>query len=155
MTNKLIGVLLRFRENRVAIMGDIEAMFHQVRVSRHHRNALRFLWWKDGVIGQPVSICRMAVHLFGGIWSPSCSSFALRRTAENHKEQFNLETSLTVFENFYADDCLKSSDTEERAIEIVKELCKMLSLGGFRLTKWMSNRKNVLHLFQLRIDLIR
>ncbi|KAJ8032713.1 hypothetical protein HOLleu_26324 [Holothuria leucospilota] len=43
MTNKLIGVLLRFREEKVAVMGDIQAMFHQVRVSPQHRVALKFL----------------------------------------------------------------------------------------------------------------
>ena len=50
LTNKLIGVLMRFRENQVAVIGDIQAMFHQVRVSPQHRDALRFLWWKDGDI---------------------------------------------------------------------------------------------------------
>ena len=30
LTNSLVGVLTRFREDRVAVMADIEAMFHQV-----------------------------------------------------------------------------------------------------------------------------
>ena len=33
LANKLVGVLLRFREGPLAFMADIEAMFHQVRVS--------------------------------------------------------------------------------------------------------------------------
>ncbi len=32
-TNKLVGVLMRFRQERVALVADIEGMFHQVRVS--------------------------------------------------------------------------------------------------------------------------
>ena len=32
LTNNLIGVLLRFREHEVAVMADVEAMFHQVQV---------------------------------------------------------------------------------------------------------------------------
>ena len=31
-TNSLVGVLLRFREERVALMADVEKMFHQVKV---------------------------------------------------------------------------------------------------------------------------
>ena len=31
-TNRLVGVLLRFREENVALVGDIESMFHQVKV---------------------------------------------------------------------------------------------------------------------------
>ena len=29
-------------------MGDIEAMFHQVKVTTEHCDFLRFLWWPDG-----------------------------------------------------------------------------------------------------------
>ena len=34
MTNSLVGVLLRFRQGRVGLAADVEAMFHQVRVER-------------------------------------------------------------------------------------------------------------------------
>lgn len=44
MTNKLIGVLTRFREDATAFMADIESMFCQVRVSPEQRDYLRFLW---------------------------------------------------------------------------------------------------------------
>ncbi len=32
-TSTLLGVLLRFRKESVAVIGDIQAMFHQVRVA--------------------------------------------------------------------------------------------------------------------------
>ncbi|XP_052268802.1 uncharacterized protein LOC127870186 [Dreissena polymorpha] len=48
--NSLVGVLCRFRQERVAIVADIEAMFHQVRVCEHDCQALRFLWWPGGDI---------------------------------------------------------------------------------------------------------
>ena len=35
-TNNLVGVLLRFRMHPIAIMADIEGMFNQVRVYKHH-----------------------------------------------------------------------------------------------------------------------
>ena len=44
LTNKLLGVLQRFRLHPVAMMSDIEAMFHQVVVVPQHRDVLRFLW---------------------------------------------------------------------------------------------------------------
>ncbi len=143
MTNKLIGVLVRFRERQVAVMGDIEAMFHQVKVSPCHRDALRFLWWKDGNTNNQPEVYRMAVHLFGGVWSPSCANFALRRTAEDNADKFDNQTVTTVMENFYADDCLKAVDNEEEAVTLVNSLTKLLALGGFRLTKWISNSRKV------------
>ncbi len=56
MTNQLIGVLTRFREKPVAVMVDIEGMFHQVTVTPEHRDALRFLCWKDGNLEQEPEI---------------------------------------------------------------------------------------------------
>ena len=47
LTNQIIGVLLHFKEEPIAVTGDIEAMFHQVKVPEKQRNYLRFLWWKD------------------------------------------------------------------------------------------------------------
>jgi hypothetical protein len=55
LINNLIGVLLQFRQGRIAITSDIDAMFHQVRVPREDRDLLRFLWWPDGNIeAEPV-----------------------------------------------------------------------------------------------------
>ena len=33
LTNSLIGVLCRFRSEPIALIADVEAMFHQVRVT--------------------------------------------------------------------------------------------------------------------------
>ena len=48
MVKRLIGVLTRFRQEQVAIMADVEAMFHQVMVADEDCNYLRFLWWDGG-----------------------------------------------------------------------------------------------------------
>ena len=42
VTNSLVGVLTRLRQDPVAFMSDVEAMFHQVRVNPEDRSALRF-----------------------------------------------------------------------------------------------------------------
>ena len=143
LMNKLIGVLMRFREESVAIMGDVEAMYHQVRVTPRDRDVLRFLWWTDKSQTQ-VKIYRMAVHLFGGIWSPSCANYALKRTADDNHKDFDIEAVTTVKQNFYVDDCLKSVISEDAAIKLVDQLSQLLLKGGFRLTKWVSNSREVL-----------
>ena len=47
LLNSLTGVLIRFRRDPVAIAGDIEAMFHQVKVSEEDSDSLCFLWTDD------------------------------------------------------------------------------------------------------------
>ena len=88
LTNSLVGVLTRFREDRVAVMADIEAMLYQVRVPDRDTSFLRFLWWDDGNMAREVQEYQMLVHLFGAISSPACANFALRRTAEDNKSYF-------------------------------------------------------------------
>ncbi|KAJ8397167.1 hypothetical protein AAFF_G00010210 [Aldrovandia affinis] len=48
LTSSLVGVLMRFRQETVAVMADVEAMFHQIRVSHEDTDFFRFLWWPDG-----------------------------------------------------------------------------------------------------------
>lgn len=47
LTNSLLDVLLRFRQERIASVGNIEEMFFQALVDPQHRDLLRFLSWKD------------------------------------------------------------------------------------------------------------
>ena len=48
LTNNLVGVLMRFREGQIGILGDVEKMFYQVRVPLEDRDFLRFLWFPNG-----------------------------------------------------------------------------------------------------------
>ena len=144
LTNTLIGVLTRFRLGQIALMADVEKMYHQVKVAPRHVNFLRFLWWPDGDFTQPLKEYRMIVHLFGATSSASSASYALRKTAEDHTGCFSAEATGTVQSNFYVDDLLKAIDTEKQAIELCRELKSLCATRGFKLTKWISNNKVVL-----------
>jgi hypothetical protein len=41
------------------------------------------------------------------------------------------------------DDFLKWVKTEQEGIRLSNEMCHILARGGFRLTKWVSNSRNV------------
>ena len=149
LTNKLVGVLTRFRLHQIALMADVEAMFHQVRVKTDDQDALRFLWWPQGKRSEAPQVYRMTVHLFGGTWSPSCCTYAMHRTVQDHEHQFSESACETVRRNFYVDDCLKSVSSVEEAVALAKELKALLALGGFNLTKWTSNHPAVLEAIPL------
>ena len=78
LTNQIIGILIRFRQGRVAFVADIEKMFFQVFVSKEHRSLFRFLLWQDG---KKLIDHEMSVHVSGGTSSPSCSNYVLKRTS--------------------------------------------------------------------------
>lgn len=125
-------------------MGDIQAMFHQVRVPEEDRDFLQFLWWPGGDIAQEPVPYRMTVHLCGAVSSPSCASYALKRTALDHKSDFPAMVVVTVQHNFYVDDCLKSSTTEAEAAQLIHGVIAVCGRGGFSLEKWISNSCAVL-----------
>lgn len=142
--NSLVGVLLRFREEPVALVADIEAMFHQVRVRDSDRNALRFLWWPDGDMEkEPIDHC-MTVHLFGATSSPSCTGFCLKKLAKDNYRDISKEVRNTIDRNFYVDDLLKSVPDSQVGMKLCTELTDTLLGGGFRLTKWLSNDQQVM-----------
>ena len=63
LTNSLVGVLLRFRQECVALIADVEAMFRQVPVDEKDVGALRFLWFANGDITKEPEERQMMVHL--------------------------------------------------------------------------------------------
>ena len=116
-------------------MADIEKKFYQVRVPREDAKYLRFLWWPGGDMEKAPQEFQMLVHLFGGVSSPSCASYALQKTADDNVEHFDEDTVQTMKINFYVDDCLKSVEHDQCASRLVDQLCQLLAKGGFRLTK--------------------
>ena len=144
LLNGLIGILLNFRIEKIAIVADIEAMFHQVRVNETDADSLRFLWTDDIFKDGAEYTMRMNVHIFGARDSLTCAIFALQRTALDNSNKFSPEAVSTVLNNFYVDDMLKSVESEEQAKKLVSEVTELLRAGGFRLTKWLSNSQGVL-----------
>ena len=106
LVNQLVGVLLRFRKDRIAIFADIESMFYQIRCESKDCDSLRFLWWPEGNLNAEAVPYRMKVHLFGAKSSPSCASFALLETAKRFGKFFPASVADVIKKGFYVDDCL-------------------------------------------------
>ena len=141
LANNLVGVLSRFRLNRIVFIADIEAMFFQVRFPERHRCFLRFLWWPDGDLSKELEEYQMTVHLFGANSSPSVANYVLKMIGTKAADPL---VTQTIHRNFYVDDCLKATESEEMAKYLAKELIKVCKEGGFRLTKFLSNSNEVI-----------
>ena len=144
LSNSLVGVLIRFRQENIAIAADVECMFYQVKLPPSDRNYLRFLWWPDGNTNLELQDYEMCVHPFGAASSPSCANFALKRTADDNERQFGSKAADTLRENFYVDDMLKSVSSVTEAVKLVEDVRSMCAAGGFRLTKFVSNNEQVI-----------
>ena len=108
LLNSLIGLFSRFRKERIALVADIEVMYHQVRVDPKDQKYLRFLWWPNGNTSiLPLEYC-MTIHVFGATSSPTCVNYAMQQTAKDNAHLYSDKVLQTVAENFYMDDCSKS-----------------------------------------------
>ena len=105
LANKLVGVLTKFRENKMAFMADIEKMYFQVFAAEQLRSLLQFLWWKEGNFSDKRTDYEICVHVFGGVSSGACSNYTLKMTAVENKEKLGEEAAQTLQSNFYVDDC--------------------------------------------------
>ncbi|XP_033733157.1 uncharacterized protein LOC117322392 [Pecten maximus] len=144
LTNSLLGVLLRFRKDPIAIMADVEQMFYCFKVVQEHRNFLRFFWYADNSIAKPLIEYRMTAHVFGNSPSPAVATYGLRKAAENSDEDIRN----FVTQNFYVDDGLASAPNVTTAVSLIKRTQRCLQEnGGIRLHKVASNSREVLETF--------
>eukprot|EP00079_Xenopus_tropicalis_P020479 XP_012811408.1 PREDICTED: uncharacterized protein LOC105946345 [Xenopus tropicalis] len=147
LNNKLLGVLIRFRKDPIAFIADIQQMFHSFLVREDHRNFLRFFWFRDNDPAKDVLEYRMKVHVFGNSPSPAVAIYGLRRSAQEGEVDYGRDVTQFVERDFYVDDGLKSSPSEETAISLLKRTQDMLACSNLRLHKIASNSIEVMKAF--------
>ena len=154
LLNSLVSVLSKFRRGRIAVMADIEKMFHQVLVPAEDREAMRFLWRKDP--SHEISEYQFLVHPFGMKDSPCCANWALKscvNTIPNIPESNSLQSlspddrsavTEALTKEFYMDDFLSSFDLTEEAISTCSNVREVTKERCFKVTKWISNEPEFL-----------
>lgn len=144
LTNSLIGVLMRFRQDSIALCGDIESMFYCFSVSEEHRNFLRFFWHEANDPSKPLIEFRMCKHVFGNRPSPAVANCGLRKAVDNADE----DVKRFINRNFYVDDGLVSCEDVDSAISLMKRTQHALHTNAnIRLHKIASNSQSVLDSF--------
>lgn len=140
LNNTLLGVLLRFRKEPVAITADIEQMFDCFIVQEDHRDYLRFLWYEDNDLTKDIVDYRMRVHVFGNSPSPAVAIYGLRMAAREAESEYGTDAQNFIEQDFYVDDALKSFQIEAEAIDVLQRAQKMLALSNLRLHRIGSNK---------------
>ncbi|KAK3099229.1 hypothetical protein FSP39_001287 [Pinctada imbricata] len=144
LVNSLLGVLMRFRREPVAVLADIQQMFFCFRVEPKHRNFLRFLWHEDSDLNKPLVQFRMCVHVFGNRPSPAVATYGLRLCIQGADPK----VVEYIEKDFYVDDALASLPSARSAITLVKDAQEaLMHRGNIRLHKIASNNHEVMAAF--------
>ena len=134
LLNNLLGILLRFRENLVVLMGDIRKMYHAVKLSELDQHTHRFLWrFMDK--SRPPDIFAMTSVSFGDKPAGNIAITALHKTAELFKDRFP-EAAEMIIKNSYVDDIVESIETREEANSLMQQANVILGHASFAVKSW-------------------
>ena len=147
LNNTLLGVLMRFRKEQIAVMADIQQMFYNFYVRKDHRDYLRFIWFEENDLAKEPIDYRMNVHVFGNKPSPSVAIGLLSKAADEGAQRYGNDVANFVKRNFYVDDGLISTTSPEEAINLLKTTKQMLSESHINLHKVSSNSQTVMDAF--------
>ena len=139
LTPLIFDILLRFRENRIALIGDIEKAFLNIEVCPTDRDCLRFLWFKDCKKElSDIVVYRFNRVVFGVNSSPFLLNAVLRHHVETYKE---VDSNFVpkILQSFYVDDLVSGSNSLEDAFSLYRKGKSRMLEGGFRLRKWKTN----------------
>jgi hypothetical protein len=140
---QMFDLLVRFRQNPVGLVADIEKAFLMIGINEEDRNMLRFLWLKDAKDPHSeilkLRFCRL---VFGLRPSPAILGATIQHHLETHEKQ-KPEIVEHLKKSLYVDDFVSGAENDERALEIYKGSKQLMSTGGFNLRKWSSNSDNV------------
>ncbi|XP_057294660.1 uncharacterized protein LOC130623195 [Hydractinia symbiolongicarpus] len=134
MLNTLLGVLLRFRENRVALLGDISKMFYAIKIPIRDQMTHLFLWRDLQTDKEPNTYAMTAVN-FGDKPSATMAMVALRKTAEKQRQNYPISCK-AIIDNSYMDDITDNADNAEEVIQRTREIDIILATGGFKIKEW-------------------
>ncbi|XP_053691432.1 uncharacterized protein LOC128739955 [Sabethes cyaneus] len=141
MLASLPKVICHFRERPIAIGGDIQEMYHQIRIRSEDKQAQRFLFRSDPMEIPQVYV--MDVATFGATCSPSSAQFVKNLNAEQFAKRYP-EAAAAIINRHYVDDYYDSLDTVEDAIQRAKEVKYIHAKGGFHIRNWLSNSEEFL-----------
>ena len=138
LLNNLLGVVLRFREREVAVVGDISKMYHRILVPERDQQVHRFLWRNLETSRKPYVYVK-TVLTFGDKPAPAMAQTALRKTAQESKSTHPKAAEI-IMKNAYMDDICDSVDTAKEAKQQTEDVDKVLEKGGFKVKGWISNK---------------
>ncbi|XP_055691286.1 uncharacterized protein LOC129794555 [Lutzomyia longipalpis] len=137
----LVATLTNFRKHPVAFSTDIRQMYPQFLLNPIHRDLQR-VFWRDSP-SEPIVEYRLTGVCFGVASSPFLATRALMQLALDEQKNYP-KASQVLLNNVYVDDCLFSCATIEEALEVQRQLIAITQSAGLTLSKWCSNRKELL-----------
>ncbi|XP_066252670.1 uncharacterized protein [Euwallacea similis] len=139
--DELYAILLRLRLRKIVLSADIKMMYRYIKIQDSERDYQKILWRANS--RDPVSVYRLNTVTYGTSSAPFQATRCLVELARQNENTYP-RTSEIMKHSFYMDDLLVSLNLEEEALNVYKELDKIMEQANFKLRKWASNSGTVL-----------
>ena len=136
LQDDMANILLRFRMNRIALVGDIAMMYRCIDLDEADRDFQRIVWRANQF--EPIRDYRITTVIYGTASAPFLATKCLQRAAISGKEKYPIAYH-HIMDNFYVDDLVSGGDSVEEVIQVRYEIQECLSQHGFFMRKWSSN----------------
>lgn len=135
----LLSILIRFRQHKFVISGDIEKMYRAIEINPVQRPLQQILFRSDP--SQPIKTYTLNTVTYGTASAPYLATKCLSTLANTVS---NVSIKEPLSHDFYVDDYLSGGATEEEVIEKTKGIISVLSSAKFNLRKFQSNSPHIL-----------
>ncbi|XP_061729385.1 uncharacterized protein LOC133534298 [Cydia pomonella] len=126
--NSLFDILLRFRQYRYVLSGDIEKQYRQILMNELDRNLQVILWREDEHL--PIRSLTLNTVTYGFASSSWLAARCLWQLGAESKDPL----VRTIIQNdFYCDDLLTGADSESELLQIQAGVSQSLASGCFNL----------------------
>ena len=132
--NPLLSVLQRFREEKLALCGDISKMYHQILTTLPDHFTHLYLW-RNLDPGSEMKTYAMTVLNMGDRPSQCAAIVSLQKTADFMQDELP-ESVRVIKENSYLDDIVDSVSDYEQVDQRTREIENIIKLGSFSIKRW-------------------
>lgn len=144
LQQKLVLITMRFRLCKFVLSADIKKMYRQIRIHPDDMNK-QLIFWRFDPEREDVQTYALTTVTYGMMISPFLALRTMLQIATDYEERYPLAAFATRFER-YMDDHMSGADTEEKLMELYRQLNEMLAQAGMELGKWKTNSPKLLKL---------
>ncbi|XP_075990363.1 uncharacterized protein LOC142986014 [Anticarsia gemmatalis] len=138
LQDSLFAILIRARQYKYLLTGDIEKMYRQVLVAENDRCLQRILW-REGE-SQPITAYDLNTLTYGTASASYLSTRCLWQLGDEHNDDV---IKRVIQKDFYVDDLITGADNDQDLRYIQRGVSEALRKGCFNLRKYKSNNPSI------------
>ena len=122
----IFKILLRFRERKIALVGDIEKAFLKIGIREEDRDARRLIWVDSVMENDPGLVLYRFCRVVFGV---NASPFLLNASLKHHISQYqaNPQFVVNLMNSFFVNDLVSGERSVERGLFLHRKPKKCLS----------------------------